>query len=409
MSRTRLRDDMADEAEEEAAGAAAAREDAAASVPSGRERLAAVDGLLEGFAARAAAHDEADSFVSENVAELRAARFYSAGVPVARGGGGVSHAEMVACVRRMARACPATALTAAMHQHVVFASVYNDMRGSGGGALLERVAATEAVLVSTGAGDWLWSSGELRPAQGGYSFTARKAFASGCEAGQVLVTSGRLGDEVLHFGVPLDAPGVSVDGDWVTLGMRGTGSHTVTLRDVFVPEGSVTLRRPAGAWHPAWSVIATVALPLIMAAYAGLCDAAVDLAVAASRSVAAGGSDALALRLGELRLAHAGVDATLGALLANAEELRFEPTPERAETAFAYKSLAARSVRATLDQALALTGGRGYFRRNAIERLLRDSYGAGLHPLPEHEQKLFSGRLLLGLPPVASPADAMDG
>jgi acyl-CoA dehydrogenase len=58
------------------------------------------------------------------------------------------------------------------------------------------------------------------------------------------------------------------------MGMRGTGSHTVVLEDVFVPEASVALRRPCGEYHPVWNVILTVAMPLICAAYVGLAEGA---------------------------------------------------------------------------------------------------------------------------------------
>ena len=40
---------------------------------------------------------------------------------------------------------------------------------------------------------------------------------------------------MLHFPVPLDAEGVTVGEDWRAMGMRGTGSHTVVLKEVFVP------------------------------------------------------------------------------------------------------------------------------------------------------------------------------
>ena len=38
------------------------------------------------------------------------------------------------------------------------------------------------------------------------------------------------------LGVPADAPGVSVVGDWDPLGMRGTVSRNLLFKDVFVPE-----------------------------------------------------------------------------------------------------------------------------------------------------------------------------
>ena len=105
-------------------------------------------------------------------------------------------------------------------------------RGQPGKPLLEKVAAKQAVLVSTGAKDWLESSGEVERVDGGYRVTAKKPFASGTPRGAMFITSSRYyhtdeGWQVLHFGVPRDASGVQVADDWDTLGMRATGSNTV--------------------------------------------------------------------------------------------------------------------------------------------------------------------------------------
>ena len=92
--------------------------------------------------------------------------------------------------------------------------------------------------------------------EGGFRITARKVFSSGSPAGQLLVTSAVLADDaagptVLHFAVPLGAPGVRIEETWRTMGMRATGSHDVVLDGVFVPDAAIGVRRPAGKWHPA--------------------------------------------------------------------------------------------------------------------------------------------------------------
>src|SRR5689334_16160864 len=153
-----------------------------------------------------------------------------------------------------------------MHQHLVAAALWNYRHGKPGERLLRTVADGEKVLVSTGVADWLSSTGVLERCEGGYLFTGRKVFASGCVAGDVLVTSGQYTDpvagrQVLHFSVPMSADGVRIDPVWEVMGMRGTGSHTVILDNVFVPEQSITLRRPCGRYHNVWNVILTVALP----------------------------------------------------------------------------------------------------------------------------------------------------
>jgi acyl-CoA dehydrogenase len=53
---------------------------------------------------------------------------------------------------------------------------------------------------------------------------------------------------------------------------------------------------------------------------------------------------------------------------------------------------------------MALAGGAAFLRRTGIERLLRDVHGAPYHPLPARKQQVFSGRLALGLDPVAAPS-----
>src|SRR3546814_455632 len=105
------------------------------------------------FAAGAAAHDADDSFVTENYRALRTAKVFSAQVPTDLGGSGAGHGEICAFLRGLARHCSSTALALAMHQHLVAAAVANDRAGRPGRKLLEKVAADEAILVSTGAND----------------------------------------------------------------------------------------------------------------------------------------------------------------------------------------------------------------------------------------------------------------
>ena len=241
--------------------------------------------LGERFAARAAAHDGDDSFVADNYAELKTHHLFSAGVPTELGGGGASHAELCAMLRTLGRACGSTALALSMHTHLVAAAVWRRQHeGASVERMLRRVAAEELVLVSSGGSDWLAGSGQARKVVGGYRIDARKIFSSGCPSGQLLVTSAVLDDPqagptVLHFPVPLNAPGVTIHDTWHTIGMRGAGSHDIVLEDVFVPDAAIGGRRPQGTWHPLFHVIAMIALPLIYAPYVGVAEAARDLAV----------------------------------------------------------------------------------------------------------------------------------
>ena len=55
----------------------------------------------------------------------------------------------------------------------------------------------------------------------------------------------------------------------------------------------------------------------------------------------------------------------------------------------------------TVEKALAVAGGQGYFRGMGLERRFRDIQAARYHPIQEPKQHRFSGRIALGLDPVA--------
>ena len=358
-----------------------------------------LDRLGPGFAVRAAEHDESDTFVSTNWAELRAEKLFSAMAPVELGGGGLSYTSMCQLIREMASYCSSTALAFSMHQHLVAAALWNHRHGMPGEKLLRRVAAEEIALVSTGANDWLESSGTLEPAESGFRFSARKAFASGCPAGDLLITSGRYNDpthgwQVLHFPVSLRAEGVRISDNWKAMGMRGTGSHVVVLENVFIPAEGVGLRRPLGKYHNAWDIVLTVALPLISAAYLGISDSAARIAL----GQASGRRDDLtAMLVGEMENERTTAVLAFESMVGEVNNLEFEPSKSRTSGILACKTIATQAVIRTANKALEVAGGSGYLRSVGLERLVRDAYAGQFHPMVPGKQHLFSGRVVMGL------------
>jgi alkylation response protein AidB-like acyl-CoA dehydrogenase len=355
------------------------------------------------FSEGVAERDDTDTFVADHYDALKERKVFSALIPAEIGGGGVSHSALCAFLRRLARTCPSTALALSMHSHIVAANVYNHKHGRPGLKLLERVAAAQLVLISTGANDWLESSGSLQRTDGGFLFSGRKAFASGAPKGDVLVTSAPYQDpkdgwQVLHFGVPFAAKGLSLAGDWHTLGMRATGSQTVMLDRVIVPDEAIALRRPRGTFHPAWNVILTCAMPLIMSVYVGVAEAAVAMsgALAARRK----GDPVSPFQLGELANLLTVAQLAVDDMVRLADDLNFTASVELSNAILIRKTIAADSVVATAEKALEAAGGQGFYRKTGLERLLRDLHGAQFHPLPAKRQHLFSGRMALGLDPV---------
>ena len=128
--------------------------------------------------------DATESCSRENYQLLKDKRCFSALVPAEYGGGGVDYAEMCEFLRQLATYHPSTALACSMHQHIVAANRYNAAHGRPGHLLLEKVAAKELVLISTGAGDWLASNGDMEKVEGGYRLNGSKHFASGSPVGE---------------------------------------------------------------------------------------------------------------------------------------------------------------------------------------------------------------------------------
>ena len=355
------------------------------------------------FAAAADERDRGEIFVAENYDTLRAHKVFSAMVPAELGGGGILHSRMCAFIRALAHYCGATALALSMHQHLVAAAVFNYRNGKPGQKLLERVAANEAILVSTGANDWMASNGNAEKVDGGFRISARKPFASGAPKGDLLVTSAPYEDpeegwQVLHFAVALASEGASLGGDWHTLGMRATGSETAILDGVFVPDEAVVLRRPRGTYHPVYNVILTVAMPLILSAYLGVGEAAAEIALTQARRRR--DDEAIPVLLGELTNQLTTAQLAVDSMVAITNDWDFPPVADTANAILVRKTIAAKAILATAEKALETVGGAGFFRRLGLERLLRDVHGAQFHPLPEKRQQLFTGRLALGLDPI---------
>jgi alkylation response protein AidB-like acyl-CoA dehydrogenase len=359
--------------------------------------------LAETFGAQAAAHDQSGDFIAGNFELLRQHKVFSACVPADLGGGGVSHRQMSDALRVLGSHCGATALALSMHQHLLAAQLWNYRQGRPVKPLLEAIAQKQIAMVSTGANDWLQSNGTMTRVDGGYTFNARKPFASGAPFGNLLMTSGpyqhpQEGWQVLHFGLPMNSKGLRIDNDWNTLGMRGTGSHTVILEDVFVPEDSVKLTRPRDGFHPMFSVISVVALPYIMSAYVGVAEAAAKIAREQARNRAYDPVTPYLLGEMENHLAAAQMARDSAEDLVN--EYDFKPAIEHANAALIRKTIAANAVIATVDKAMEVAGGAAFFKKLGLERLLRDVRGAQYHPMQEKRQHLFTGRVAMGLDPV---------
>jgi len=353
------------------------------------------------FAQRTNDAADEDRFVSENIASLKEAGLVEAGVPAELGGGGADIDELAEMLRTLAHCCGSTALAFSMHTHQVAIPAWRwrHQKATAAEPLLKRIAKERILLMSSGGSDWIAGSGKAEPVDGGYRITARKIFASGAPAGDLLMTSAVLqaANEpatVLHFGVPMNSPQVKILDTWHTLGMRGTGSHDVMIDGHVVPEGAVAARRKAGEWHPLFHIIATIAFPLVYAVYLGVAEAARDTAIAMAKRKqpnhhAIDLAGRMETELAATRLAHG---LMLDAVRHNA------PSAETVNQVMIGRQLVARHGIATVELAMELSGGAGFYRAAGLERRFRDIQAARFHPLQAGPQAEYAGSMALGLP-----------
>ena len=363
--------------------------------------VAAARRLGPNFAERAAEADENDRFVAENYQALKQAGLVAAGVPKELGGGGAEVAELADMLRELAHHCGSTALAFSMHTHQVAIPAWRwrHQKVSAVEPLLRRVAGEGLVLLSSGGSDWIAGSGKAVKVDGGYRVSARKVFTSGAEAGDILMTGAIVQtegepDAVIHFPVPMKAPEVKIIDTWRTLGMRGTGSNDVLIEGLFVPDASVAVSRRSGEWHPLFQIIATIAFPLVYAAYLGVAESGRDIAVGLAKqkrqtpyaTELAGRMDTT---LRAAQLAHRWMIEIVE---------RNAPSAETINEVMIGRSLVAENVIRTVELAMELAGGAGFYRSNGLERRFRDIQGARFHPLQAGPQAHYAGAMALGLP-----------
>lgn len=365
--------------------------------PEGIDWLSLAESLGKQFEARDAEADETDLFVADNIARLKASGLVAAGVPIELGGGGASYTDICTVLRILGRYCSSTALAFSMHTHQVMVPTWRwRNQNAPVDGLLRRVATEQLIILSSGGSDWLQSAGTAVKVDGGFLITARKVFASGAPAANLLMTSAvyqdpEIGPTVLHFAVPMNAQGVAIETTWQAMGMRGTGSHDVVLSDVFVPDAAIALRREQGKWHFIFHLISMVAIPLIYAVYVGVAEAARDRAVQLAMKrrtdehlcYMVGGLD------NELTAAKLAFQHMISISISS------QPGFETTNQIMTGRTLVAKAVLNVADLAMEVAGGSAFYRKLGLEKLFRDAQGVRYHPLREESQRKLSGQLAL--------------
>jgi alkylation response protein AidB-like acyl-CoA dehydrogenase len=386
-------------------------------------RLVAIAEELAGrFAARAADHDRDGTYPFEAIDALKAAGYFAAPIPVQLGGLGVSSAhDLVVASSRLARGDASVAIGVNMHlvavlnmarRHEVAVAAGAERRAGAFAASLERIRRNGVVFaaaISERSQDLTRPGTLATRTESGWRIDGHKLFCTMSPAATdlyvaVTYAEGDGSERYAYAMVPTHAGGVVVHDDWDALGMRASGSNSVSFEGVELPDGGVLGGFPAGEplpymernlvaglFHAAASLgIAESADAIARSGLIGrsngdarprmqVADNAVDLA--ASRGVLS----RAATLIDQHRAANPASDGSaeeIGALFAEAQAAKAS-----------VNEAAARIV----DRALALSGGAGYTGGSPLARAYRDvRASAFMHPLGVNRAYDYLARIVLG-------------
>ncbi len=349
------------------------------------------------FAPRAAQHDRDATFPFDNYRDLREAGLLKICVPKALGGLGADFETYVMVAAEIGRHCGATALSWNMH---VSSTLWSgdiadalDMtpeqrtdheanRRIHHGHIVEQGLVYSQPFSEGGAaaaGKAPWGTLAL-PVDGGYVINGKKIFASLAGAADfygLLCTPDRSGAsqrDSLYLAVPAGAPGVSVVGDWDPLGMRGTVSRTLLLKDVFVPHSARLM--PEGLYWQALSRFPHM-FATLSPTYMGIAQAAYDFTAAYLRAEVPGMPPVKRRMYPTKQIAVADMriklEQTRALFLQNARDACIDPDKDTRMRLYAAHYTIMENANALAALAIRTCGGQSMLKSLPLERLYRDS------------------------------------
>jgi alkylation response protein AidB-like acyl-CoA dehydrogenase len=396
----------------------------AARTAAGRELVAIAERLADDLAARAGDHDRDGSYPFAGIEALRRARYFAAPVPEELGGLGVSSVhDVIVASGRLARGDASVAIGVNMHLVVALNLLRRwEVARATGNARRERAFARSLQAIASG--EVVLAAAMSEPRQDltrprtaavrterGWRVDGHKIFCTMSPAATALLTSVRFAgedgrDRYGYVEIPADAPGVRINDDWDALGMRASGSHSVTFDGVELPEAALRGGFPAG--EPVPYLERNLPSGLFHAsASLGIAEAAFERSAVPDRV----GADPRANMLvaeSAIDLSAARAAISRAAMLIDdhhAADTAGEGSAEDVVALFAegqaaktFVSVAAARV---VDRALELSGGAGYLNGSPLARAYRDvRAGAFMHPLGANRAYAFVGDVALGRDPA---------
>ena len=348
----------------------------------------------------------------ENIAQLQAAGFFRALQPKAYGGLEMPYPEYARCIALLAKACASTAWSSSLlanHAHGL--ALFSPQ-------LQQEIWGDSAdVLVSSSVAPL----GKWSPAEGGIILSGRFGWSSGCDYADwaVLGYMGKneMGQDGPCFAVVPRSDYQIID-DWDSQALRGTGSKSIVLEDVFVPHHrteslfGLNFGLSAGykfhdsdLFYTPFSAVFSLGFAAVAL---GIAERSIEVFTEKTKTrirAYTGASEitnvpaqmGLAESVNQTRAAKVLLENDWQEMMAWAQERRMPPTSDllnwRTQQSYAIKILIEAVSRLSL-----LSGGSAWLSVNEMQRLFRDIRIIGSHAQTDYSiaSQTF-GRHLLGL------------
>jgi 3-hydroxy-9,10-secoandrosta-1,3,5(10)-triene-9,17-dione monooxygenase len=375
--------------------------------------LDAVRDLLPALRERAQETEDLRRIPDENIKALQDTGFFRLLQPARFGGIEASPVDFYRGVRLIASACGSTGwVSSVLGVHPWQLGIFDDQ------AQQEVWGDDSGTLISSSYAPM----GRATPVDGGFTFTGRWSFSSGCDHAQWIFLGGLvMGPD----GTPTDfrtfllpRSDYEIDDVWDTIGLRGTGSNDIIVKDAFVPEyhtlsfidtgrcfGPGQAANDAAIYKlPFASVFScSIAVPVL-----GMAQGAYDAYVGwtKERVRASTGGKASDDSFNQIRIAEsaAQLDAAVLQIERNIEEeLEYVARSEKIPTSLRVR-VRRDQVNATgagiaaVDRLFESAGGRALRSGTPIQRFWRDAHAGRVHAIndPEKARVLF-GQYELGM------------
>ena len=345
------------------------------------------------FDARAVVTDLNAEFPWGNFSDLRERGFLALCVPKEYGGMGASYADYMRVSEEIGRHCGSTGLTFNMHNAtMLWAGQVADLLDMSPEeretherrrAEMFRGVVEDGEIHSQPFSEGL-NPGALAgimtravPVEGGYLVTGRKIFASlSGAANRYNVTCQVEGEEFLRLlSVRANSDGVEIIDDWDPLGMRGTVSRTLLLKDAFVPADDEIL--PGGMYDQAAKRYPFLFMSLAPS-YLGLTKGILDFTRSYLRGEVAGAAKGTGRRDNPIKQygwaeMNIKYEQSRSMLYGVVDSATLDPTEDQMVTAWAAVYTVMEHANAVAALAVRVCGGQSMLKHMPLERMYRDS------------------------------------